>query len=1533
MAEDITVKVIAEAKSLQEQINRSSLSKEDKNVLSAKLSEALNLLGKGANASAKDLSIASGNIKGIIGELVKAAAGAKGVSKELQAAQKLLEKATEKRTNLEKERSNLQRTKINNAGNLRTSEANRLAVASNVSNDRGEVIKSFSALENAAKKGNEAAVNAITNINKQFEVYKNRLDQLNNVEIPQANQEVKAAAENITNLEQRSPEDSAAVKMQEFGNELQNLIDKLRIIQTETNSASDSTSADTGVNPNKSLEDINKATKDNTSSFGKAFKQFSIYAIALKTIKSAAREALSTIKELDKSLTEQAMVTGKTREQTYALLSSYQELATQTGSTTKEVANLATQFMRQGKTTEDALTLTQAAMDAAKVAGISSTDSVNYLTTALNGFQMSAQDALLVSDKFASIAANAATSYDEIATALSKVASQANLAGMSIDYTTALLAKGLETTREAPETMGTALKTIIARMRELSDYGETLGGDTDINNVESQLAYVGIALRDANGELRSTEDVLDDLGKKWDKLNSNQQAAVAKALAGTRQQSRLIAMMTDYERVIELQQISERSAGATLAQMATYLEGMDAAMNKVNVAWEQIVTSLTDNEVIINLVNMFAELLNGVGEFLSTTSGTVIAISTIATLGLSIVGNKMKEFMLAKQQNAIEQENLKQQRLQNIAAQKNVIKAKEKQVIDLKNLKTKAEATLLDENATEAQKAAAQQLLGTIDQQILDAEAQVEIEKNKLDLIQQQDTYLTNQESTIGRLQNSLSGLTAPLFLIITLWKTISGLITVVRTKQDAAHKKNMSDAIAENSVNATSAAGKIISNLGVWGIPIAIAVAAALGAVGLAISAGISSIGKNSTATAADEVNSLSNEIYKLETKARAIETVTSSYAELDNQIIKTQKDQEEMNELLDQAADKLDEEEQAAYKALTTNKQRIAYLQNIQEKASADANKQRQEQLNIINSLNASNKAKMLDPNATDSDILTAQSAIYSINNQRLYDYIDALGNAQEGVEQLAQSLIEELSPAEALAFANSPDQINKLVKTLNNLETTYTSLNGVDTTGVAGVLTSDDYSIIDKIDAYRQALSALSPELQENLKLIYSDLEVFSHFNESALEFIDTNSVSIENINSIAKAIQSIGYSADESADKIEQLFQSLQDGGDIQSAIYDVFGQVDNKTYTKLINAYSSAMGTGVLNMGQNIETLKNTINSFYEKAMEWNEMSDSEKTSFLTDNADLFKGPEGQQLLAAIESGDYNFIQNALGDNETLRKKVAQQIKAIDDEIAIENAKLESERDYVYISYLEKQKAFLEDTENLYAASLETRLEQEQKYLDEYSSYLEKQRDALKESLEKRKEAYSDYFESINQKASDEEFAEQESTLIANISKLATSGSANAINQQAKLEQELAQLEKERLEELRQRAQDAIVENIDKTIEDIDKKFDELLNSQQALLNAMNGDLENPGQFLSNMIGSKIMTEGLTDLQLTDYIKELQTTYGSLNQFAGVDWNSLGQVLNTLNLNINGTTINNLSAEEQQSIYAAIMAALQQVGLR
>ena len=450
-------------------------------------------------------------------------------------------------------------------------------------------------------------------------------------------------------------------------------------IDVNRTTSNDISAAQTERN-NQAITNLSASINKQQSVLRKAAKAFTIYSTIVRIAKSALREAAATITELDKSLTEQARVTGRTREQAYRLLTTYQNMAQVVGATTKEVAEASSEFIKQGKSIQDALTLSKAAVSAAKVAGISVGDSINYLTTALNGFKLSAEEARKVSDKFAAVASASASGYNEIAIALSKVASQANLAGRSIDYTTALLTTGLEVTREAPETMGTALKTIVARRREISDYGKTLEDDVDLNNVQTQLSYIGIQLTNQQGELRSTQDVLDELGKKWSTLNSNQQAAVAKALAGTRQQSRLIAMMDNYERVQELQQISERSAGATAAQLTKYREGLEASRNNLKVAWEKIVESFANSDFFIGLINSATTLLDIFNKLTQNefVKGTIFAAVGVALA--NVIAKKKITNDLAREELELET----QQRIDSIKAQQKAIEDQKKAEVDQK---------------------------------------------------------------------------------------------------------------------------------------------------------------------------------------------------------------------------------------------------------------------------------------------------------------------------------------------------------------------------------------------------------------------------------------------------------------------------------------------------------------------------------------------------------------------------------------------------------------------------------------------------------------------------------------------------------------------------------------------------------------------------------------------------------------------------------------------------------------------------------
>ena len=449
-----------------------------------------------------------------------------------------------------------------------------------------------------------------------------------------------------------------------------------------------------------------------------------LYRIALSALRAIYQQTISTLTDMDKALTEMTVVTDLNREQAWGLTNQLADLAKQTGMTTTEVANMTTKYLQQGKTLSDAITLTEAAAKAARIAGISGEESINLLTNAMNGFQLSADKAMEVSDKFASLAAASATDYEELATALSKVASQANLAGMSMDFTLGLLAKGIETTREAPETIGTALKTVISRMRELTDYGDTLEDGTDINRVEAALNNVGVALRDSNGEFRDLDDVLTELGGKWDTLNKNAQANVAVALAGTRQQSRLIAMMQDFDRTQQLVNISMNSAGSTAAQHAKYMEGLEAATSRMTTSYQGLVTSFMNSDFMIGVVNGLANAL----EYLGNNMGIVYAaLAATGTIMAVVVAQKIQDALITAEQNRLAQEKA--------AIENNAAVAEAKRI--------------------EAEK---EQLVITTQQTHAEAQKRVVIAESKLE---QMEATKAVQENTIAQYENMLAAATA----------------------------------------------------------------------------------------------------------------------------------------------------------------------------------------------------------------------------------------------------------------------------------------------------------------------------------------------------------------------------------------------------------------------------------------------------------------------------------------------------------------------------------------------------------------------------------------------------------------------------------------------------------------------------------------------------------------------------------------------------------------------------------------------------
>ena len=377
------------------------------------------------------------------------------------------------------------------------------------------------------------------------------------------------------------------------------------------------------------------------------------YRMMMSAVRKIINDSIHAILDMDKALTDMSVVTGQSRKELYDMIPALNELGQAAGTTATEMAGLTAEYMKQGRTIKDSMELAKQTAKAAKISGISVTDSVEYMTSAINGFNLAARDAEHISDVFAKVAAATATDYRDLAISLSKVSAQANTAGLSLEFTTALLAKGIETTQEAPESIGTALKTVIARMRELTDYGTVLEDDTSINKVERALDAAGVSLRTVTGEFRDLEEVFRELGPKWDQLNTMQQQAIAQAVAGTRQQSRFLAIMQDWDRTLAISATTLDAVGASAYQFSQYSKGLEYSITNLQTAWQGFVQTFTDTTLIKGGLDTVSGFLNLVTDFMNLGDGLVGNLTSIGIVITALVVG-WKKLVLEQKKSALE---------------------------------------------------------------------------------------------------------------------------------------------------------------------------------------------------------------------------------------------------------------------------------------------------------------------------------------------------------------------------------------------------------------------------------------------------------------------------------------------------------------------------------------------------------------------------------------------------------------------------------------------------------------------------------------------------------------------------------------------------------------------------------------------------------------------------------------------------------------------------------------------------------------
>lgn len=367
------------------------------------------------------------------------------------------------------------------------------------------------------------------------------------------------------------------------------------------------------------------------------FAQFGTMAGILRTFGRVVRSAFASVKELDEAMNSIAVVTDYATKDLWNQIDAYTAMAQATGSTIKGTYEVAQLYYQQGLTDAEVMTAANETLKMARISNIEYSKATDYATAAIKGFGLAYQDLAHISDVYSNLAAKTAADTEEISIAMSKVASIAHSTGMELETTAAFLTQIIATTREAPETAGTALKTVIARFAEvkkLISQGEVIGTDEEgteinVNNIEAALKTAGVALRDTTGQMRDLDDVFIELASRWDSLDTMQQRYIATQAAGSRQQSRFLAMMNDYEGLQEILGYAMDSTGASQEQFNKTLDSLQSKLNNLSNAWTKFTTGIMNSDFIKGEVDVLTKILNVINDITGALGSGGSAISKI----------------------------------------------------------------------------------------------------------------------------------------------------------------------------------------------------------------------------------------------------------------------------------------------------------------------------------------------------------------------------------------------------------------------------------------------------------------------------------------------------------------------------------------------------------------------------------------------------------------------------------------------------------------------------------------------------------------------------------------------------------------------------------------------------------------------------------------------------------------------------------------------------------------------------------------
>lgn len=374
---------------------------------------------------------------------------------------------------------------------------------------------------------------------------------------------------------------------------------------------------------------IGKTFGDKMNNAWQKFGQWGLATRSMMALWNEFKKGINLVKDLDSALTNINYTMNMSKTQLTDIGNASVNMAKELKTSTKNILEAVTLYANAKDTAEGILKKSETAVMLSNVTGMGAAESAKMLQAIMNQFDLTQDDLTYISDTIQTVSQNMAYDFSagiqEIAGGIERSGSVAKSAGLDLEQYVSMLGLVIEKTGQSGDTIGNAYKTIFQRITKASATEGTLA--EDISAAEESLRAVGVQVRSSAGEFRDMNDIMEDLGEKWNSLSDVEQSNISYNVAGIRQTNILKTLLTYWEDYENLVQKAGDSAGTTMENQEKYAESYKGELSELSATAESFWNNFLNSSTFKTGTNF----LTGILSLLDKISGTM---GTLGTIGL-----------------------------------------------------------------------------------------------------------------------------------------------------------------------------------------------------------------------------------------------------------------------------------------------------------------------------------------------------------------------------------------------------------------------------------------------------------------------------------------------------------------------------------------------------------------------------------------------------------------------------------------------------------------------------------------------------------------------------------------------------------------------------------------------------------------------------------------------------------------------------------------------------------------------------------